>query len=171
MGDLEMKGWMSMACVLLAVTACANSSIESVSIESARRDKDLIQGKWHLVSVIIEEKEEDVSDVFAISLIFAGDQYETEWISNGTVEKASKDEPRFRFKLDPHVTPRRIDHFLVLPGFFDETLIEEGIYKLKGDELWIAFPNPSWGRPTDFTGRATEKGEVQVWHLKKERRK
>jgi uncharacterized protein (TIGR03067 family) len=102
-------------------------------------------------------------------MIFSGDELSVEWVVNGNVKKAKEGEPKTKVQLRCNVVPKQMDMFFVSP-LLGEHLIEEDIYDLKDANLTIAFPNPSWGRPTDFSGRATDKGEVQVWHLKRERR-
>lgn len=142
----------------LVACALAGVAVLAVATRTRAEDKaaaDKLQGKWVVVSMIGNGKEEENAK---------DDQVTIE--ADKVRIKTKKGEQEAAYTLDASQKPHTID---IVPGdgpHKDKTL--KGIYSLKGDELKFCWQqNPDKDRPTKF--ESTEGSGLMVVTLKREK--
>jgi uncharacterized protein (TIGR03067 family) len=109
--------------------------------ETAKADKEQLQGRWEIVSAMMGGKEPEGAEAERIiekQVTFSGDKVTFK-------EDAS-------FTIDPNKSPKEIDMTLKV-GPERENGVWKGIYKLSDDELTLCFALPDSNRPTEFTSK------------------
>ena len=112
-----------------------------------KKDADLIQGKWNVVSFERGDESKPPDDIKKVKVVFDGNTI--------TITDSNKEE-KATYKLDPDKKPRTID---ITPEKDKEKVA--GIYELKGDDLKICFGKPGEERPTAF-GPKGVKGQTLI---------
>ena len=127
------------------------------SADDAKRDDDLLQGTWELVSAQSDGKNISQQDLNRVRMVFDGDRYEVKY-RNDIRESGT-------FKLDPGKNPKTIDVKILKGPFEGKTQL--GIYALDGEMLKTCFAYPGVkDRPKEF--EQTE-GESHLFELNKEK--
>src|SRR5262245_2796853 len=105
-----------------------------------KKDKDLLQGEWTVVSMERGGKQAPEEEVKKIKFAVKDD---TITVNDGRKDEAAK------FKIDAGKKPKTID---IMPEPDEKKVL--GIYELKGDELKICFTKGGGERPTEFATKA-----------------
>jgi uncharacterized protein (TIGR03067 family) len=121
-------------CILFA----SSLAVQALQDSANEKDKKALQGKWDVISVVIEGKKEK------------GDKKVTATFEGGTLkfDPKSRDFSEFSFTLDATKTPKALD----LKSKGDSNV---GIYELKGDDLKICLTQlepVDKNRPKEFAG-------------------
>jgi uncharacterized protein (TIGR03067 family) len=119
-----------------------------------KKDTDLIQGKWSLVSFERGDESKPAEEIKKVKITFDGNIL--------TINDGDKDD-KATFKIDPDKKPKTID---ITPEKEKDKVA--GIYELKGDDLKICFGKPGEERPTKF-GPKGVKGQTLIV-LKREKK-
>jgi len=135
--------------------------LAAISIPSARAednpafkaDKDLLQGKWSMVSGLADGQAVPEAMLAGSTRVCEGDET-TVTVGGQLIMKA-------KFALDPSKKPKAID-YQVLEGP-TKGKSHLGIYELDGDTLKFCFGSPGAERPTDFTSKPGEGRTSSVW--------
>jgi len=106
--------------------------------EEAKSDEELMQGTWLSVS-------------HGTALIFEGD--------NLTFKETLQGKSTIAYKLDPTDKPKHIDLILEKNG---NTLVNKGIYSLRGNVLSMYFGKQPNHRPTQFSTKKAGGQEVRL---------
>jgi uncharacterized protein (TIGR03067 family) len=114
--------------------------------DDAKKDKEKLAGKWTIVSVTHDGKEDDKAKEEGTAT-FEGDEL--------TIHLGGKDH-KGTFKIDPDKKPKEID---ITPGDGPEKdKVLQGIYSLDKDELKICITHDSAGsRPTELESKEGSK--------------
>jgi uncharacterized protein (TIGR03067 family) len=107
--------------------------------EAVKKDKKLLEGKWTLVSSVIEGQKAEGDDARG-EIVFTDGKFEAK-DAEGIVHKGS-------FEIDPTKSPKTLDS---IPSEGDEAgQTHYGIYELKDDSLKLCIATGGGERPTDF---------------------
>ena len=108
--------------------------------EAIKKDKDQLQGKWAIISVVSDGKRADVTKMVGAMIIFKDNKA----IGKGVRLTRGNEAP---FKLDPTQKPKIIDFI------HDDGAVTPGIYELDGDKLKICNNTPKFPRPKTFESK------------------
>jgi uncharacterized protein (TIGR03067 family) len=153
-------GWVRVglagAVALLATTAARPQDDKGLS-PKAKAELAKLEGKWRVVKGANAREEGDVPDAQAFVLTFKG--------AEATMALGDKAESVLVTALDPTTDPKCIDLGEKRKGRDPRTL--EGVYRIDGDTLRLAFAVPRDGklRPTSFEKPTDPR--VTVWTFKK----
>ena len=121
-------------------------SAAATNPELIQEEKQNLQGTWKVVFAESRGEVAPQKEIDGMEIIFAGDTIQ--------VREKGKVQERFKFKLDPTMTPRAID-FTFTEGK-KKGRTDRGIYQIEGNNLKICIEeNKDAPRPRDF---ATKEG-------------
>ncbi|HMF14628.1 MAG TPA: TIGR03067 domain-containing protein [Gemmataceae bacterium] len=141
--------------VLLVLAFFVPVSPAALAEEAAKKDPELFQGTWALVSAIHDGRKSAPEKIKTVKLTFSGEKLTVH--GEKGMESA--------FKLDPSKKPKEID---VTPGDGpDRGKVLRGIYELMDEELKICIGKAGKERPTEFASK--ENSGVVLIELKRER--
>ena len=147
------------ALVVLALSAPAEPPKEKEKElpEAAKKELKKFEGKWQMVTFATSQGEEDVKKLEAFA-VFSGAEMT---LSANTGKKESVRVTA----IDTTTDPKCIDLVEVRADKSERTL--EGVYKIDGDTLYLAFAIPKDGkiRPTSFDKPTDQR--VLVWTFKR----
>ncbi|HYT88514.1 MAG TPA: DUF5004 domain-containing protein [Gemmataceae bacterium] len=98
-----------------------------------------LQGTWKVVELTKEGKQEAAAADKNMRMVFAGDKF---------MMKGSDADYEGTFTLDPSKNPKRLDTRVVHGK--DKVITTQGIYRLEGDTLKIAWTEGKAERPQEF---------------------
>jgi uncharacterized protein (TIGR03067 family) len=125
--------------------------------DPGKRDKEMLQGTWKLVSVEFDGQCMPMDDLKASRLTVKGSDYAF------TLNKTSLE---LTFKLDPSKKPKEID--LIGVAGTDKGKIYRGIYVLEGDTYKICrHSQPDRERPIEFATRPDSGLVLVTWQREK----
>ena len=146
------------ALLLLSLSAVADSPKEKGKELSAEAKKELkkLEGKWQMIKGATSNGEGDVKELEAFCVI-SGTEL--------TFSRGDKKETIRVTAIDTTTDPKCIDLVEIRADKTERTL--EGVFKLDGDTLLLAFavPKGAKNRPTSFD-KPTDPG-TQVWTFKR----
>jgi uncharacterized protein (TIGR03067 family) len=137
--------------VLLTAVAFLGSADEPKKKDETKKDQDLLQGEWTMVSMEMRGNKVAGGTVKQYKLKIDGDK----WIVTAG-EKASDDPGTFT--IDQSKEPKTID--LKFKGTKES--LSQGIYKLDGDTLTLCRTAGNTERPKEFK-TTQEAGILVVW--------
>src|SRR5262245_37018673 len=139
--------------VLVTLTCVAISLVAAESDPAIKKDLDLLQGEWSMVSGTADGQPMPEEMRKQMKRVCKGD--ETTVTSGGQVFLKAK------ISIDPSKTPKTIDYEM-LEGF-TKGKKQLGIYELEGDTFKACFAAPDAERPTDFANQSGDKRTSSVW--------
>jgi uncharacterized protein (TIGR03067 family) len=147
------------ALVALALSAPADPPKEKEKElpEATKKELKKLEGKWQMVTFATSQGEADVKDLEACA-VFGGAEM-TVSAKNGKKESLRVT------AIDTATDPKCIDLVEIRADKTERTL--EGVYKIDGDTLYLAFAIPKEGkiRPTTFDKPTDQR--VLVWTFKR----
>lgn len=141
----------------VALTALFGLVLSSLAADED--DKKKLQGTWKLTEAKVDGKKKDLPSGATASMIFAGDKV--------TEKMTGQDDEVSTCKIDSSKKPAQID-LTSSKGMDKKSTTNQGIYKLEGDTLTVAYSTlGAFGkRPASFEGK-----EVMVLTFAREKEK
>jgi uncharacterized protein (TIGR03067 family) len=133
-------------------TATATAALLSLFVlsasaaETAKSDKDLLQGKWHLVSGEFAGRNmpPEMIEGLATTITVEGENW-------AEANKSKVNDPlRYKLVLDPSKTPKQVELIDLKPDPGEKPKHLLGIYSLEGDTLKLCISRANMDRPTEF---------------------
>jgi uncharacterized protein (TIGR03067 family) len=145
---------------------------EDVQLDDEKKnDVDAMQGKWSVVSVIVNGEEPPLEIVKELGVIFSEESMTTQ--PSLAIDAQDENEVKFnldqnpdemQFMLPPDSNPKAMLLTALEPG--DKLRTRNAIYKLDGNTMTLCFSAPNAPSPVEFTGK---KGSKQaLWVLKRQ---
>jgi uncharacterized protein (TIGR03067 family) len=146
----------AIALLVLSAPADPPKEKEKELPEAAKKELKKLEGKWQMVSFVTSQGEADVKDREAFA-VFSGVEM--------TLSAGVKKEAIRVTAIDATTDPKCID--LAEPRADKTERILEGVFKIDGDTLQLAFAIPKDGkiRPTSFDKPTDQR--VLVWTFKR----
>ncbi len=146
--------------VLLTLAAAAPSAADAAKTKgwsaATKAELKALEGKWDVLKTVQADREEDLTESGAVFTVKGA----AATLRFGANSKSVRIDA-----IDPTGGPKRIDLIEVAPDKTERVI--EGVYRIDGDKLQLAFSIPTDGknRPTGFA-KPTEP-RVVVWTMKR----
>jgi uncharacterized protein (TIGR03067 family) len=125
----------------LVLIVLFSGTLAGTEPDQAKKDLDALQGAWAVQS--LEYNGKQLKDKYKISFTCKENVMTVE--GDG---KVRKEYAKLALKLDPSTMPKCVDVTVV--GGVQDAAKMEGIYEIKGDELWLCVKVFGQDRPTEF---------------------
>ncbi|HYT88062.1 MAG TPA: TIGR03067 domain-containing protein [Gemmataceae bacterium] len=145
---------LAMLVIALLVTVSAPSSAGE---KAGKKDEELIQGTWSVVSGEKEGQKAPEEELKDVRLTFAA--------GGKLMVKAKNKDMEGTYKLDSAKKPKEIDVTVDEGG---KELVLKGIYLLTKDSLKICLAHPPTERPTEFATQAGVQTMLIIFRRAKE---